>query len=102
MHKLEKFSANPGKLHFEGLVHLLKYIRDNKTLGLKYYANIDDAPVSTYWDKLVLKLRISWWIFLILVGKIFQKIAKVQEHKLYFIKVCQLTMAQIFQDQLLN
>ena len=35
VHKLAKFSANPGKVHFEGLVHLLKYIRDNKTLGLK-------------------------------------------------------------------
>ena len=35
VHKLAKFSANPGKLHFEGLVHLLRYIRGNKTLGLK-------------------------------------------------------------------
>ena len=35
VHKLAQFSANPGKLHFEGLVHLLRYIRDNKTLGLK-------------------------------------------------------------------
>ena len=34
VHKLAKFSSNPGKLHFEGLVHLLIYIRDNKTLGL--------------------------------------------------------------------
>ena len=36
VHKLEKFSANPGKVHVEGLIHLLRYIRDNKTLGLKY------------------------------------------------------------------
>ena len=28
VHKLEKFSANPGKVHFEGLVHLLRYIRE--------------------------------------------------------------------------
>ena len=27
VHKLAKFSANPGKVHFEGLVHLLRYIR---------------------------------------------------------------------------
>ena len=46
MHKLEKFSTNSGKVHFEGLVHLLRYIRDNTTLGLKYYANMNDAPVS--------------------------------------------------------
>ena len=34
--KLAKFSANPGKVNYEGLIHLLRYIRDNKTLGLKY------------------------------------------------------------------
>ena len=46
VHKLAKFSANPGKVHFEGLVHLLRYIRENKTLGLKYYADLNDAPVT--------------------------------------------------------
>ena len=46
VHKLAKFSANPGKVHFEGLVHLLRYIRGNKTLGLKYYADMNDAPVT--------------------------------------------------------
>ena len=43
---LGKFSSNPGKLHFEGLAHLLSYIRDNKTLGLKYYADMKDALLS--------------------------------------------------------
>ena len=43
VHKLEKFSANPGKVHFAGLVHLMGYIRDNKTLGLKYYTDLIDA-----------------------------------------------------------
>ena len=46
VHKLSKFSDNPGKVQFEGLVHLLRYIRDNKTLGLKYYADLNDAPVT--------------------------------------------------------
>ena len=46
VHKLAKFSANPGKVNFEGLVHLLRYIRDNKTLVLKYYADLNDAPVT--------------------------------------------------------
>ena len=46
VHKLAKFSENPGKVHFEGLVHLLIYIRDNKTLGLKYYVDLNDAPVT--------------------------------------------------------
>ena len=46
IHKLENFSSNPGEVHFEGLVHLLRYIRDNKNLGLKYSANIEDVPLS--------------------------------------------------------
>ena len=46
VHKLAKFSANPGKIQFEGLVHLLRYIRDNKPLGLKYYADLNDALVN--------------------------------------------------------
>ena len=46
VHKLEKFPSNPSKVHFEGLVHLLRYNRENKTLGLKYYADLNDAPVT--------------------------------------------------------
>ena len=46
VHKLARFSSNPGKVNFEGLVLLLRYIRDNKTLGLKYYDDTNDAPVS--------------------------------------------------------
>ena len=55
MHKLETFSSNPGKVHFEGLVHILRYIRDNKTLGLKYYADINDAPVTDLLRKASIK-----------------------------------------------
>ena len=40
------FSSNPGKVHFEGLVHLLRYIRYNNTLALNYYADMNDAPLS--------------------------------------------------------
>ena len=46
VHKLAKFSANPGKVHFEGLVNLLRHIRDNKNIGLKYYVDLNDAPAS--------------------------------------------------------
>ena len=46
VHKLSKFSSNPCKAYFEGLVHLLKYIRGRKTFGLKYYADIKDATLS--------------------------------------------------------
>ena len=46
VHNLEKFSANHGKVHFEGLINLWGYNRDNKTLVLKYYAYLNDAPVT--------------------------------------------------------
>ena len=55
MHKLAKFSSNPGKVHFEGLVHLLSYITENNTLGLKYYADMNDAPVSDMLRKVIIK-----------------------------------------------
>ena len=43
--KLAKFSSNIGKGSFEGLIHLLRYIRDNKNLGLRYYAKIEYTPI---------------------------------------------------------
>ena len=46
MNKVEKFSSNPGKLHFEELVHLLIYIRDNNNLDLNYYAHMKYSPLS--------------------------------------------------------
>ena len=46
VHKLVKCSENPGKVHFEGFIHILRYIRDNNTLGLKSYADMNDAPVT--------------------------------------------------------
>ena len=46
VHNIAKFSSNSGKVHFGRLVHLLRYIRDNKTLGFNYYANINDVPLS--------------------------------------------------------
>ena len=55
VHKLAKFSANPGKVNFEGLVHILRYIRDNNTLGLKYYADMNDAPVTDLLIQAVIK-----------------------------------------------
>ena len=46
VHKLSKFLSNPGNVHFEGLVHLLRYIRDKNNLGLRYYSKIEDEPLS--------------------------------------------------------
>ena len=55
VHKLAKFLANPDKAHFEGLVHILRCIRDNNTFGLKYYADMNDAPVSDLWRQANIK-----------------------------------------------
>ena len=46
VHKLGKFSENPGKINFKGLIHLLTYIRKNRTLGLKFYADMNYATLS--------------------------------------------------------
>ena len=55
VHKLAKFSANPGKVQFGGLMHILRYIRYNKTLGLKYNADLNDAPVTELLRQAILK-----------------------------------------------
>ena len=46
VHKLAKLSSNPGKVHFEGLVQLLRYIMYNKSLILRYYSKIEDTPLT--------------------------------------------------------
>ena len=46
VHKLETFSSNTGKVHFEGLVHLLRYIIDSNTLVSKYYTDLKYSPLS--------------------------------------------------------
>ena len=63
VHKLEKFSENPVKLHFEGLIHLLRYIGDNKTLGMKYYADLNDAPVTDLLRKSNIKINNHFMAF---------------------------------------
>ena len=59
-------SSDPGKLHSEGLVHLLRYIRDNKTLSLKYYANMKHEPLFDLLRQASNKLRVNFWIYLII------------------------------------
>ena len=36
-------------------MHILRYIRDNKNLGLKYYADINDAPVTDLLRQAIIK-----------------------------------------------
>ena len=102
VHKLAKLSANPGKVHFEGLIHLLRYIRDNKTLGLKYYADMNDAPVTDLLRQASIKTENHLMAFSDPSWKFFQTLEEVQENTLSFIKVGQLAMAHMFQGQFLN
>ena len=55
VHKLAKFSANTSKVHFEGLINMLRYIRENKTLGLKYNEDLNYEPVTDCSQKLHLQ-----------------------------------------------
>jgi hypothetical protein len=45
INKLAKFSRRPGKVHFEALLHVLRYLRDNCHHGIRFYSNSDDAPI---------------------------------------------------------
>ena len=55
VHKLANVSSNPGKLQFEGMVHLSRYIKENKTMGLKYYADMKDAHLSDLLIRAIIK-----------------------------------------------
>ena len=57
VHKLERFSSHPGKVYFEGLEHFSRYIRYNKTLGLNYYDDIEDAPLSDLVRKVNINIK---------------------------------------------
>ena len=72
---LSKISENSGKFHFEGLIHILRYIRDNKTLGLKYYADMNDAPVTDLFRQASITNENHLMYFLIIVGKIVHTLA---------------------------
>jgi len=45
VHKLARFMTVPGRKHFEAMVHVLHYLRDNILLGLKFYSDFSRAPL---------------------------------------------------------
>jgi hypothetical protein len=46
VNKLAKYTRKPGQKQFEALLHLLRYLRDNNNLGLRYYSSVQDAPIT--------------------------------------------------------
>ena len=102
MQKFETFSANPGKVHFEVLVHILRYIRDNKTLGLKYYADMNDTLVT---ELLIQASTENENHFMDFPGSSWKNCPDTGRRTgayIIFYQVVQLTMARMFQYQLLN
>ena len=55
VYKFSWFSSNPCPAHFERLVNLFRYIRDNNTLGLNYYAEMKYAPLSELLRQTIIK-----------------------------------------------
>ena len=102
VHKLAKFSSNPGKVHFEGLIHLLRYIRDNRTLGLKYYADLNDAPITDILRQANIKTKNHLMAFSYSSWKYCPDTGRSTGANIFSIKLVQLTMAHMFQAQLLN
>ncbi len=46
VNKLAKFSKRPGKVHFEAMLHVLWYLRDNCLVGIKFYSNTMESPIT--------------------------------------------------------
>ena len=71
-------------------------------MGLKYYANMNDAPVTDLSRQASIKIENHLMAFSDSAWQDFQTLEEVQEHISSFIKMGQLTMAHMFQDQLIN
>jgi hypothetical protein len=44
VNNLAKITRNPGKKHFEALIHLLRYLRDNPNVGVTFYIDERRSP----------------------------------------------------------
>jgi len=45
VNKLAKFTRKPGRTHFVALIHLLRYLRDNLFYRIRFYSNLESAPI---------------------------------------------------------
>ncbi len=43
--KLAKITRNPGRKHFEAIIHLLRYLMDNPNLGVTFYSDERRSPI---------------------------------------------------------
>ena len=79
VHKLAKFLSNLGKVHFEWLVNVLRYIRENKILGLNHYDDMKYAPFSDLLRQAIINTKNQLMVFSDSSWQYFQTLAYVQE-----------------------
>jgi hypothetical protein len=46
VNKVAKFTKHPGRKHFDALIHVLRYLRDNTYLGIRFYHDVTEAPIT--------------------------------------------------------
>jgi len=51
VNKLAKFTRLPGRVHFDVLLHLLCYLRDNALLGIRFNSDLFRAPLIQMLEK---------------------------------------------------
>ena len=100
--KLAKFTSNTDKVHYEVLLHLLRYIRENRTLGLNYYDDMKDAPLSELLRKASIKTKNQLMAFSDSSWQYFPDTDRSTVEYIISIKVVQLTTEHMLQDQFLN
>ena len=100
--KLAKFSPNPGKVKFEGLVHLFRCIRNNKTLGLNYFADMKYSPLSEILRQANINTNNQLMDFYASSWQDGPDTVISTGEYIIFIKVDKLNMTHMFQEQLLN
>ena len=83
-------------------MHLLRYIGYNKTLVLKYYSDMKDAPLSDILRQAIIKNENQFMAFPDYSWQDCPDTGRSTGAYIIFIKVVQLTMKHMFQDKLLN
>ena len=68
VNKLAKYMRKPGKAHFEALIHLLRYLRDNNHYGVRFFSDYSRAPLYMHLisnkitsDQLLIVMSDSSW-----------------------------------------
>ena len=80
----------------------MRNIRDSKSLGLKYYANMNDAPISDLLRQASIKTHNQLMAFSDYSWQDFPDTNRSTGAYIIFIKVLHFTIAHMFQDQLFN